>query len=323
MNLAQRFAAADDNLKLDPDEHKRAIDAHNRLGAVLVRAGIAKRTRLQGSFVRKTMLPPLHDVDKVIELDESLRDEMEGSAVGPRWVMDLISQAVAPEFPDATFEVKKHSLGITLHESGLDFDAVPAFTEEDRSGWIKIADTAAMAWKPSNTYQLIDTISARNQACDGRFVHQVRMAKRVVSVAGVSDSLPGLHVETFCYHAITETVSHPDAVLASLQKAVELLGTSYCDPTGADQISDRLQSHQVAKASAVLAQLAARAAEAVACAVKDERAAALLWTELLGDVFPSPADEEQEVLRRLYAAPALLAPAAARATPTRAWGRSM
>lgn len=324
MDLSQRFSAADDNLKLDPDEHKQAVEAHNRLGDVLVAARIAKRTRLQGSFARKTMLPPLHDVDKVIELDDALRTELEGSSVGPRRAMDMICTIVAPEFPGATFEVKKHSLGITLPDGQCDFDAVPAFSDEDNTDWIKIADTTALTWKPSNTYALIEAVSARNQACDGRFVRQVRMLKQVVSVAGVSEALPGLHVESFCYDAITETMAHPDAVVAALTKATELLGAAYFDPTGADRISDRLESHQVALAKSVLTVKAARAAQALALTASgDERGAALIWAELLGNVFPSPADEERQALRHLHARPLLAPTAAAAATPTRAWGRSV
>lgn len=319
MNLNQRFAATDDNLKLDPDERKKAEETHNLMGDVLVDAGIAKRTRLQGSFARKTMLPPLHDVDKVIELNDGLREELEASPIGPHRAMDLICNAVRPEFPGATFEIKKHSLGVALPEEGLDFDAVPAFNDEDGTEWIRVADTHAMGWKPSNTYLLIKTISDRNLACAGRFVHQVRMVKQVVFVAGLGEYLPRLHTETFCHAAITETLAHPNAIAAALNTSVSMLGTAYNDPTGADQISGRLESYQWTRAQATLIPLAARATQAVELATAgDERGAALIWAELLGDVFPSPADEEREALRRIHAAPALVTSIPA-TTPTRAW----
>jgi hypothetical protein len=323
MNLNQRFVATDDNLKLDPEERKRAEETHNLMGDVLVDAGVAKRTRLQGSFARKTMLPPLHDVDKVIELNDGLREELDASPIGPHRAMDMICNAVRPEFPGATFEIKKHSLGIALPEEGLDFDAVPAFNDEDGTDWIRIADTHTMGWKPSNTYSLIKTISERNLLCAGRFVHQVRMVKRVVFVAGLGEYLPGLHTETFCYAAITEVLSHPDAIAAALNTSASMLGTVYSDPTGADPISERLASYQWMKAQATLTLLADRATQAVELATAgDERAAALIWAELLGDVFPSPADEERDALRRTHIAPALVASGPA-TTPTRAWRPSV
>ena len=58
-----------------PRRTSRAEEVHNFIDDILVNAGIAKRTRLQGSFARKTMLPPLHDVDKVIELVDDLVDQ--------------------------------------------------------------------------------------------------------------------------------------------------------------------------------------------------------------------------------------------------------
>jgi hypothetical protein len=319
MKLSERFTALDDNLKLVPGERKSAEEVHNHIGELLVAAGIAKRTRLQGSFARKTMLPPLHDVDKVIELVDALRAELEGSPIGAKRAMEMISQVIAPHYPNAGFETKKHALGISLPDEGFDFDAVPAFNPEDGSGWIAIADTAAMGWKPSNTYQLIDVISKRNIACGGRFVHQVRMVKQAVSNAGLSDSLPGLHTETFCFFAITEILDHPTAVALALAKAVELLGTSYTDPTGADEISRRLEYHHVVTAQRLLAPLSAKATEAIGRAnTDDERGAVLLWAEIFGDLFPSPADEERSALSRLTAAPAALGLRPS-TPPTRAW----
>lgn len=320
MTLTERFAATDENLKLDPEQRQRAQEVHRQIGELLEKAGIAKCTRLQGSFARKTMEPPLHDIDKVVELTDELRVEVEGSPIGPRRSMDLIAGVIAPEFPGVSFEVKKHSLGIMLPDDGFDFDAVPGINDEDGSGWIRIADTTAMSWKPSNTYVLIDTVATRNQACSGRFVRQVRMAKRIVTTAGIAESLPGLHTESFCYAAITETMDHPEAVAAALAKAVELLGGPYTDPTGADRISDRLQPVQVSTARAVLGPVAAQGAHAVQLGADgDDHGASLIWAGLFGDVFLSPADEERDALRRLHTGPTLLAGARLSTPPTRAW----
>src|SRR5436305_212246 len=105
MNLSQRFEALDDNMKLDPTDRDRAVAEHNRLGDLLVAAGIAKRTRLQGSFARKTMLPPLHDIDKIIELTDSFRAVLD-SPGGPAKAMTMIEDALRPEIPLARFEIK-------------------------------------------------------------------------------------------------------------------------------------------------------------------------------------------------------------------------
>jgi hypothetical protein len=321
VNLNQRFGACKDNLKIDPDQLERARGFHREMSDHLTAAGVATRTRLQGSLARSTMEPPLHDIDKVIELNPALADELAGPD-GPETAMVLIRDTVAPHLPGAFFEIKKHALGITIADEEFDFDAVPAFATPGNDKWILIADTKGHEWKPSNTYDLIDTVAARNQVCEGRFVHQVRMARRIVSHAQVD--LPGLHIESFCYEAITATISYPEGIVAALATGANLLGTHYYEPTGVDRISDRLDPCIKQTAQQALGRLAAQAAEAVRMAIEgDEDGAAHIWADLFGDdCFPRPSADEKRFLSQLWAgattAPA--APAVARPTPTtRAW----
>jgi hypothetical protein len=77
---------------------------------------------------------------------------------------------------------------------------VPAFETDTDDDDVLIANTETNTWDRSNTRTLIRVIAERNQACDGRFVHQVRMAKRFV-VHSLEGLIPGLHVETFAYPA--------------------------------------------------------------------------------------------------------------------------
>ena len=323
MDLKQRFDALDDNIKLSDAVRKEAQDVHKRLGDLVEEAGVAKQTRLQGSFARHTMLgPKLRDIDKVVELDDKWWDDLQGAG-GPQKAISLIYDALAPHLPGARFEAKKHALAITLPDSGFNFDAVPAFNPEDGSNWIHIADTEDDRWEPSNSYILIDTITVRNQQCDGRFVRQVRMVKQAVHNAGLSDVLPGLHVETFTYHAVSAAVDHPDAVAATLMKGVELLGTGYYDPTGTDLISNRLSQDAVATAKNEMQRLAGRAAEAQRLAAAgNEAAAAHIWAEIFGEPFPHLGADEKAFLQSLHTGTGVVATgatAARRAPTTRAW----
>ena len=323
MNLKQRFDALDDNIKLSDTVREEAQDVHNRLGDLVVAAGVAKRTRLQGSFARHTMLgPKLRDIDKVVEFDDKWWDDL-NSPGGPQKAISLIHDVLAPHLPGARFEAKKHALAITLPGSEFNFDAVPAFNPEENSGWIYIADTEDDQWERSNTYILIKTIAERNQECDGKFVRQVRMAKQAIHNAGLSDVLPGLHVETFTYHAVPTAVDHGDAVAATLATGAQLLGGPYDDPTGTEQISDRLSAAAVARAKSGMEHLAARAAEAQRLADDGkEIAAAHIWAEIFGDPFPHPRADEKARLQSLNTGTGVAATGAtaARDTPrTRAW----
>jgi hypothetical protein len=323
MKITERFAALDENLKLDPQERQRAQKVHNYINDVLVDAGIAKRTKLQGSFARKTMLPPLHDIDKVVELTDDLAAELAGPA-GPGMAIERIRAALLPVIPNAQYVVKKHALGVVLPEDTFDFDAVPALNSEDSSKWIRIANTqpgpGEEVWKPSDTYELITVVSVRNQLCGGRFVRQVRMAKQVIETAGISKELPGLHVESFAYEAITRPMAHAKAVAATLAKANELLGGPYTEPTGEDQISDRLEPWKVATAHATVAKVAASAAQALHLAAGDnETAAGHIWADLFGEKFPRPTDaEEKKIISGLFAG-SIVAPTNRPTPTTRAW----
>jgi predicted nucleotidyltransferase len=326
MKITERFAELDENLKLDPTERKQAQELHQEISDVLIEAGIAKRCRLQGSFARKTMRPPLHDVDKVVELVDALRTEFSGLN-GPGQAMERIRGVLVHHFPGADFEVKKHSLGIELPGYEFDFDAVPAFTVPE-STLIEIANTQAGigedAWRTSNTYDLIDVVSARNIACGGRLVRQVRMVKQVFHEAGLSESVPGLHVESFTYWAVAEATDHAAAVAASLAKAVDLLGGTYTDPTGVDAISSRIEPWTVQAVRPQVQSLAAQAAQALELAASgDEIAAADIWARLFGECFPAPtAEERQEAQQRkletLYGG-GTLAVTGRPAPSTRAW----
>ena len=320
MNLNDRFNKLRENLKLDPQERLRAEVFHNRLGELLIAAGVAKRTRLQGSLARKTMLPPLKDIDKIIELVDDLRDLLTGPN-GPRKAMGMIRDALAPHLPGVSFEIKKHALGISVPGESFAFDAVPAFNPEDGSRWIVIADTEDEAWEPSNTYVLIDTIAARNQLCDGKFIHQVRMIKQACRQAGLAELLPGLHIETFAYAAILKSIDHSDAVAKALRAGADMLGSPYSDPTGVDQISDRLDARNIATSKSTMQRVANEAERAIVAArAGDEGGAATIWSDIFGDAFPRPNAGDRSYLEHLHRGGAVLPSASTPRTPTtRAW----
>ena len=106
MNLKQRFDELDANIKLSDAVRQEAQKVHNRLGDLLVEADIAKRTRLQGSFARHTMLgPKLRDIDKVVELDDKWWDDLRGAG-GPQKAVALVHDTLAPHLPGARFEAR-------------------------------------------------------------------------------------------------------------------------------------------------------------------------------------------------------------------------
>ncbi len=309
MNVPEAFDDFDDEQKLDPDERAAAQDRHNEITEILKDAGIATIGFLQGSFARKTMIPPLHDVDKVIILTEAYRDKH------PDAVMDAMQTAVAAECSPATFERSRHALKIDITDDPFLFDTVPAFESDGDNDDITIANRDDGTWPSSNLRELTRVVAQRNQDTDGRFIHQVRMAKQAVREL-FEDGLPGLHVEAVAFQAITNTVEHPDACAAIFDKGAALLGADYWEPTGVDKISARLDPAVVRDAQLMFSNAAEQAHEALLLAAAGDHDEAIrIWRMLFGEPFPSaPAQSANEAVERLARGGSITTAAAVSAT---------
>lgn len=295
--IDDQFSTLAENLKLDPGQVARARELHNDITDILKDAGLAVGAFLQGSFARGTMRKPLNDVDKVILLSNSVAEQFRKPG-GPAESMVQISDAIGNRIGPVTYEPNKHALGITLHVEGFDFDAVPAFDTDSK--WVEIANTEDDTWDRSNTRQLIKVISDRNADTSGRFIHWVRMIKEAVHHNGISDLLPGLHVETFAHAAVTSALDDDVACAMILRTAATMIGQPYCEPTGVDQISDRLDVHEKQKIGDVLSGLASDAEVAVRLAQDGDIAgASAAWRDIFGDEFPEHIPDVKSMLSAL------------------------
>jgi Second Messenger Oligonucleotide or Dinucleotide Synthetase domain len=323
MNQDEAFEAFDDALKLNPTERAAAIVLHNEITARLRAAGVITAAFLQGSFARKTMLGPLRDVDKVVIMAD--RPDFRAS---PMLAMAVIEKVLAAAYPQATFERGRHALKIDLGPERCSFDIVPAFETDTDDDDVLIANTETGTWDRSNTRTLIRVIAERNQACDGRFVHQVRMGKQFV-VHSLEGIVPGLHTETFAHAAVTEPLEHAEACCRILEAGARLLAGTYSDPTGVDPISRKLKPGVAPRAQAGFAAAARAAREAKRLAAAgDHHSAIAIWHQLFGDPFPAaPAQPVAGALGRSFAGGTITSAGTVSATsrgrqpapPTRSW----
>lgn len=317
VTTAHAFEQLDENLKLDPAELAAAIDLHNEITEKLKAQGLIVGAFLQGSLARKTMLAPLRDVDKVILLRWGEHDTGPGSALR---AAQKVAATLRQLYPEYRVSIGKHCVKLDRGLETFSFDIVPAI---DLGDDVLIIDTEQDRWENSNTRTLIRIIQNRNQACNGRFVRQVRFAKLFVREQ-LDGTIPGLHVEKFAYDAVLGSMAHDEAVAAILAKGAQLLspGVVYRDPTGVDPISERLDPAVRARAASVFASAAAKAADAVAAAKRGEHNAAIaIWHSLLGDDFPKPdPDKALKDIGRGAGITSVVTREAAIPTPkTRAW----
>lgn len=279
------FDQLDESLKLDDTERKQAIDLHNDVTETLKAAGVATGGFLQGSLARKTMIAPLRDIDKILLLNPDVC----GEADTPDHAAQLVEKALRDAYPDADISIGKHSVTITLKGHTFTFDIVPAI---DLGDDVLIIDTKLGEWKNSNTRQLITTISDRNKVCNGRFVRHARFAKVFGKHYLQGIKIPGLHLETIAYLAITTSMAHRDAFVAFLRKGIECFAPTgtYSDPTGVDTtLSSRIDAGTRAVAHAMFQNALAQAEAALKYEENGNHQAAIgVWCQLLGDDFPKP-----------------------------------
>lgn len=125
------FVTFDSALNLDPRERAAAQLRHQQVTAVLIAAGLAVSTFLQGSFARKTMLKPLKDVDMIVLLPGVLAQTLRLPGGSAR-AMAMFEAALRPAFPGVRFDVNgphDHALTVTFLDCEFTFDLVPAYED--------------------------------------------------------------------------------------------------------------------------------------------------------------------------------------------------
>lgn len=324
-STADAFDDFDENLKLDPDERAAAQQTHNDITKLLLEAGLVTGAFLQGSFARKTMIAPLRDIDKIVILAPALE------GLTPDEIMDRIQAVLAEAYPEVTFDRSRHALQIDFGEESFYFDTVPAWETSTDDDDVCIANRDTGDWQRSNTRKLIRVVAERNQDTNGRFIHQVRMGKQAIKHL-LDGIVPGLHVESWAYLAIEESMPHDEAVALILETGATLLGRRYTEPTGAEAISERLKPDVVARAKPVLETAATRAREARRLTdAGDHNEAIRIWRDLFGECFPAPEPQTAgEALKRSFTGGSLTSSGtvshtsvgAQPARPTRSWKQS-
>ena len=316
---AGAFDLFDENLKLDPRERATAERCHNDVTELLRSFGLIVYAFLQGSFARKTMIRPLRDIDKVVILAPSLW------GLTPDQVMDRIQAVLAARYPDGTFRRTRHSLQIDFGPTSFYFDIVPAWETTTDDDDVLIANRETGNWERSNTRELIRVVAERNDDTNGRFIHQARMGKQAVKHL-LDGIVPGLHVESFAYLAIEESMAHDVAAARILDTAARLLGNRYHEPTGKDLISARLKPDVVYRAKPVLTRAAADARRALQLAKDGKHEAAVeIWHAIFGDDFPGPSTADVAALRSSFLGAGVTSTgkvshaADRKAKPTRSW----
>ena len=326
------FKAFDKKLKLDPEFTKQARGIAAALKQCLRDAGLLQSRLLQGSFGRKTMRPPLKDVDMVVVLPDRLAEHRPAPGMS-EWAMNEFRKAIvaANVLPGIRFDVDQaHAHALQLTIPGLDFtvDLVPAFeTESPDDGWLYIANRDQDHWtKPSDVRRLRDKVAARNQECGGVWVNQVRQAKHSLDrEAEVKELVCGLLVESVAYEAVTKKMAPQQAMVAIFTAAADKLSGPYAG-LAQDDLARRWSSAERTQVVRFFEENRRQAVEAVRLEnAGDPVAAVHVWRGVFGDLLPQTDVSFAERLKTVgqiggaVTSDGLLTTAAGNARPSRPW----
>lgn len=296
------FAEFDKSLQLPPEITAQARERRATVVEALIQAGIVSTSFLQGSFGRKTMLPPLNDVDVVVILTASYSG-MDASAA-----IAAAAAAIKHELPDATIDAEKHAAkALQLQFPGDTFviDVVTA-RELPEPDLIEIANRENDQWERSLARRLKRAIQERNQECDGRFIRQVRMLKQISKHNGLSDlgngkAVCGLLIETLAYEAIDRSLKHDVAMAKVFAKAPTIVAGAVFDPSGENDLTDDWSIETRAEVIEILEHVSKRTSEAMAAQRDGNEPLALqIWADICGDKFPKAALTEEQAFDALW-----------------------
>jgi hypothetical protein len=296
------FEEFDKALQLPPEITAQAQDRRATVDEALIQAGIVSSSFLQGSFGRKTMLPPLNDVDVVVILTPSYSG-MDASAA-----IAAVTAVIKHELPEATVDTEKQAAkAIQMQFPGDTFtvDIVTA-RELAEPELIEIANRENNQWERSLARRLKRVIQERNQACDGRFIRQVRMLKQIAKHNGLSDlsngkAVCGLLIETLAYETIDRSLNHDVAIAKMVAKAPTIAAGAVFDPSGENDLTEDWSIETRAEVIEILEHLSKRTCEAVAAHRDGNESLALqLWSDICGDKFPTATLNEEEALDALW-----------------------
>lgn len=287
--VAEAFEEYDEALKLNPDERDDAIETHHEIRERLAKAKISAGAILQGSLARKTMLSPLRDIDMIVFMTDD-HEHLMDDPDGPDQAMSMIEIELQQLYPTATCDRSRHALKIDFGDDGFSFDVVPAFDRDD-SDLIDIANRDEGTWDTSDTRRVIGVVQQRNQTCDGRFVHQVRMIKDWGRDS--APDIPGFVLECVVYAVVTGAQDHPQALDVAFNDGADVVDSGTVKVPGGDEnVLERLTNAERATLRTALSAAGRRSGEAVALGQDgDEQGAIDVWHALLGDPFPEAEDQ--------------------------------
>ena len=245
------------------------------------------RAFLTGSYARHTKTKKLKDVDIFAVLDPK------GAQAGlrqasPAAVLEDLREVLEMKYPDrVTIDVLACVISFGT-EDIMSFEVVPAF-ERASSGY-EIPDTNSSNWIATDPLKHAEATTAKNQACDGKWVPFIKMVKGMNREAE-EPVTPSFLLEVMALDLVREPFGqYQDEIATFCASAADRVAEDWPDPAGLgpavnrgvstydrQQVSQQFQDWQHTAEHAIDLEESGK-----------ERAAVETWRELFGYRMPRP-----------------------------------
>jgi hypothetical protein len=282
------FANLKSTLEITKTEADMASRRHSRIRERVRETWTLEDDFLTGSYRRDTKTKPLSDVDIFAVVNRS------GPQAGlrkksPESILHDLSDVLSPHFHRVSIDGMACVVEFGEDADVMSFDVVPAFKRTAKGGGYDIPDTRRGVWLATNPKTHHELSTAKNQACDERYVPFVKMVKGVN--LELSRPVPqSFLLEVMALSLVKEPFGrYQDELRWFLATAVDSIHESWPDPAALGPDVNTMTTAQRGTASNAFAQALITAEEAIRLEDDNqERAAVESWRRLMGWRMPRP-----------------------------------
>lgn len=286
--VSEAFDNLKSNLEITTTEQRLAS---NRREAIYDHVGTKwdiATAFLTGSYDRHTKTKKLKDVDIFVVIDHD-GDQAALSEQGPSAALTQLRGVLEEKYPGrVTIDGPACVISFGSDEEILSFEVVPAF--ERSGGGYHIPDNASRQWMATDPTKHADATTAKNKACDGKWVPFIKMVKGINREAGEPVE-PSFLLEVMALDIVREPFGrYQDEIVTFLASAADQIVNDWPDPAQLGPAVNRQVPAWDRQRAADQCRDWQHTAE-VAIDLEDDgshRAAVEKWRELFGNRMPRP-----------------------------------
>jgi predicted nucleotidyltransferase len=220
-SIAQAFNTFLSKLELTSNEKDEASRQHTHMRTELQQRLTVEDNFLSGSYKRNTAVRPLNDIDIFVVLREN---DSQSPELGPDALLDTIQSTLEDIYPGKTTTRQARSINVEFSGTGIAYDVVPSFFDEEHENAFIIPDGAG-DWLSTNpkTHQAQSTEANENA---GKLLKP--LLKTVKHAKNVHDApARSFHLEVMSWDILTEK---PSRHIDGLVDLLDGLAARVCDP---------------------------------------------------------------------------------------------